>query len=469
MSSSISSAFYIGSNIVFVPEKHNLVIDGSNCHLEPLQSKLLLLLIRNRGKVLSTQDIADQIWQRSHVSSSLVRQVISQLRAHLQDQKRPYTVIKTIPKQGYLFDIDVTEKDQKTLPDENSKDEMLSRFDTPAVAKKKRNFRLGVSVVIIGFLGWIFWWQSNTIIIEQSSTETVPVVFYDIVLDKNTDYNIAKNTYNYIFYGLNSSKFISGYHFKQLRADSKKQLTNDSIELKSWIKETDNGYTINISLVNNRDPKLSTKIDKEFNTSNFFDNIGDLILELKTNITPVVAKYNVNNHRLTTVKDYEDWDAISEGISLFYQGNGQREFADIKIRLEEIINESRDNYLVYSLLSYISSVDYLKDGNDTEKKKALDFAYKAFDKNPRCDMANISLGLALILNNDTEKAFPYLYYAAESAPSPLSYYLLNIVEQKSHNERGAAYSYQSFIELNKQKSGQLFELMTSSQQIDTSK
>lgn len=79
---------------------HQLLIHDVAIHLEPLQSRLLVLLIEHRAQVISLEDIVQKVWQRSHVSDNLVRQVISALRGHLDDNARPYRIIKTIPKQA---------------------------------------------------------------------------------------------------------------------------------------------------------------------------------------------------------------------------------------------------------------------------------------------------------------------------------------------------------------------------------
>ena len=121
--------------ISFYPEKNQLVINDETIHLEPLQAKLLSYFIENRGRVVSTQQIATDVWQRTHVSDNLVRQVISLLRSQLQDKSRPYRIIQTIPKQGYLFDIEVTQPHAgETSVDDGS--QLATETLTPYYKKK---------------------------------------------------------------------------------------------------------------------------------------------------------------------------------------------------------------------------------------------------------------------------------------------------------------------------------------------
>ncbi|GLR04663.1 hypothetical protein GCM10007906_22510 [Vibrio hyugaensis] len=127
------------------------MIDGEEVHLEPLQARLLSYFIENRGKVLSTQQIADDVWQRTQVSDNLVRQVISLLRSQLQDKTRPYRIIQTIPKQGYLFDIEVTEPSITRTP--------ITEEAVPLTrTAKPKNKRMVLAVAAILTVGLIVAW-----------------------------------------------------------------------------------------------------------------------------------------------------------------------------------------------------------------------------------------------------------------------------------------------------------------------
>ncbi len=139
------------SPISFYPNKNQLMIDGEEVHLEPLQARLLSYFIENRGKVLSTQQIADDVWQRTQVSDNLVRQVISLLRSQLQDKTRPYRIIQTIPKQGYLFDIEVTEPSITRTP--------ITEEAVPLTrTAKPKNKRMVLAVAAILTVGLIVAW-----------------------------------------------------------------------------------------------------------------------------------------------------------------------------------------------------------------------------------------------------------------------------------------------------------------------
>lgn len=447
--------------ISFYPEKNQLMIDGEAIHLEPLQARLLSYFIENRGKVLSAQQIATDVWQRTQVSDNLVRQVISLLRSQLQDKSRPYRIIQTIPKQGYLFDIEVTKEYSSVIEE--------AVFPTTFAAKSK-NKSLIVAMTAVLTVGLIGAWaiqndgtSDDTTVIATHQSDMIPVYIHDITLDSTSDFEMAESVYNYLFYGLNSAKSLSGYHYSQLSNQSKQSIANHGIELKSWIKKTDDNYVLSVLVQNNHQPSQNQKIEKTFNQDTFFDAIGDVILEIKAIIAPMSSNYEVTSHRVTSISNYDDWKVISEGISLFYQGKGGPAFSDIAQQLNTIQQQGRDNYLVSALLSYSESLTYLHEHKQADRKQALYLAKQAFELNPRCDIANLTLGLALLINQHPNQAFPYLFYAAESTPSPISFYLLSVADKLADNPKGSQYNYQRYTEMKKESKGQLFDLIESSQ------
>ncbi|MEZ9699969.1 transcriptional regulator [Vibrio sp. 10N.261.46.E12] len=449
--------------ISFYPEKNQLVIDDEAIHLEPLQAKLLSYFIENRGRVVSTQQIAADVWQRTQVSDNLVRQVISLLRSQLQDKSRPYRIIQTIPKQGYLFDVEVTQPNVEATSVEDAS-QPATKTLIPYY-KKKIITLTATAVLAVGIIAtWA--WQTDvptndTAVISAHQSDVIPVYIHDMTLDSTNDYEMSESVYNYLFYGLNSAKNLSGYHFSQLSKQGKQSLANNGVELKGWLKQKGGDYVLSVLVQNNRQPNQSQKVEKRFSQDNFFDAIGDVILEIKAIIAPMSSEYGVASHRVTSIDNYDDWSVISEGISLFYQGKGGQPFDEIALQLDTIQQQGRDNYLVNALLSYSESLAYLQNHEQEGREHALQLAKQAFEMNPRCDIANLTLGLALLINQHANQAFPYLSYAAESTPSPISFYLLSVADKLSDNPKGSQYNYQRYTEVNREHNGQLFDLIES--------
>lgn len=468
MSSALRYKLGQSPEIIFTPSQNKLIVSDEVCHLEPLQSRMLEFFIKHQGIVVDTSDIASKVWERSQVSDNLVRQVISILRGQLKDQTRPYSVIKTIPKQGYLLDIEVSiiPPDPQSIQDtdiESHSNTNGKRTNQKAIKEPYRlNLLHSVMLFIIAILvGFAIYWSDANQVSNQglvNENQIIPVVFHDIVLDKSQDFTMARSVYEYIFFGLNSSKNIVGYRYSQLTEEAKKQIESEGVELKSWIKQTDSGYVFKMVLENHKNPDSNLQLEQTFTTQDFFSPIGDLILDIKVRVAPTEPDYNIASHRITSIQSYDDWEIIAKGISLFYQGKGFQELDGIEQELIALREQGRQYYLLDSLASYISSMRYLNQGKLKDKHLALNQANQAFEKNPRCNIANTTLGLALLLNDRSEQAYPHLFYAAENSPSPLSYYLLSVADQQSNNPQGAEYNYQRFSALNKSDAAQLFGL-----------
>ncbi len=95
-----SSVIYIFDSYRFRPDGR-LMRDGTTVRLPPTESKLLELLLRSRGHVLSHRTIEEEVWPRQTVGYSSLARCIYSLRKALGESRQNY--IQTVPKRGYRF------------------------------------------------------------------------------------------------------------------------------------------------------------------------------------------------------------------------------------------------------------------------------------------------------------------------------------------------------------------------------
>lgn len=119
--------FIIDQVIYFRPADGAIWHSGSENekrYLTPASSRLLVLLIERQGEVLSRNDIFLEVWERYglYSSNNTLNQYISLLRRTLADYGSNTTIIKTIPKTGFLLnkDIEIIKETEKTLPHEKN-------------------------------------------------------------------------------------------------------------------------------------------------------------------------------------------------------------------------------------------------------------------------------------------------------------------------------------------------------------
>jgi Tol biopolymer transport system component/DNA-binding winged helix-turn-helix (wHTH) protein len=86
--------------------------DGS---LVPLTSKalqILELLVRNHARVVSKEELLEQLWPDTAVGENTLTRHISTLRKALEERPAAHHYIVTVPGHGYQFVADVTELDE---------------------------------------------------------------------------------------------------------------------------------------------------------------------------------------------------------------------------------------------------------------------------------------------------------------------------------------------------------------------
>ena len=84
-------------------EKRKVSIDGAEVHLTPTEYKTLLLLITNRGKVLTHNYIIKQIWGYDGGDSKSIRVFMASLRRKLERDTAHPRFILTEVGVGYRF------------------------------------------------------------------------------------------------------------------------------------------------------------------------------------------------------------------------------------------------------------------------------------------------------------------------------------------------------------------------------
>jgi DNA-binding winged helix-turn-helix (wHTH) protein len=123
-----SSPYALGSVKVY-PESLNLVVDGTECRVEPKIMDLLAYFSARPGQVLAKGQILSDVWGGTHVVEEALQRAVSILRKTLGDDRENPVFIETISKKGYRFlvtpkplgepeadEINITEKNIKTSP-----------------------------------------------------------------------------------------------------------------------------------------------------------------------------------------------------------------------------------------------------------------------------------------------------------------------------------------------------------------
>ena len=93
--------------------------EGVRVPLEPQAFDVLVYLIKHRDRIVSKEELMDQIWGGRFVSEAAVTSRIKQARRAVGDDGQAQRVIKTLHGRGYHFVAPVTEGAVRRLLDED--------------------------------------------------------------------------------------------------------------------------------------------------------------------------------------------------------------------------------------------------------------------------------------------------------------------------------------------------------------
>ena len=98
---------YRFGNCVIDIERHEVLADGSSIEVEPQVFDLLVLLVRNPGRLISKDELVEVIWNGRSISDSAITSRINAARRTVGDDGFRQAIIATIPRRGIKFVADV--------------------------------------------------------------------------------------------------------------------------------------------------------------------------------------------------------------------------------------------------------------------------------------------------------------------------------------------------------------------------
>ena len=122
MNELVSRRYEFGS-FALDPGKRLLLREGEPVPLAPKVLEILQLLIENRGRVLTKDELLEQVWNDTMVEEGGLTRNVSILRKALGERPDEHHYIVTVPGRGYQFVADVHERRD---------DEKRSGVDEPA-------------------------------------------------------------------------------------------------------------------------------------------------------------------------------------------------------------------------------------------------------------------------------------------------------------------------------------------------
>lgn len=123
--------------------KYELRVDGQVRPLERQVYALITLLVENRERLVTTDELIEKVWDGRIVSDAAVASRIKSARQALGDDGKTQRCIRTLPRQGFRFVADVSVQRQATARAESA----------PAPARQSAPARPSIAVLPLRTLG----------------------------------------------------------------------------------------------------------------------------------------------------------------------------------------------------------------------------------------------------------------------------------------------------------------------------
>lgn len=120
--------------------------EGKSLELEPKAVRVLLYLIRHRGRVVTKDELIREVWTGTFVTDNALTRVIAQIRKQLGDSARSPRYIETSATTGYRFIAEVREEATG----------MPLRVQAESAGRSRHRVAIGLGVVALaGIAGWL--------------------------------------------------------------------------------------------------------------------------------------------------------------------------------------------------------------------------------------------------------------------------------------------------------------------------
>ena len=162
---------------------------GELVPLTPKAVGLLLFFVRNPGRVLTKEELLDEVWENSFVEESNLSQTIFVLRKTLGENTKEPRFILTVPNRGYQFIAPVSEissKDsileERFYADENSP----AREDSKPEIRNSKLPWLAAAVLLAAALG-VYWFYPTAKPVSVREIKTIAVLPFEDLSAEQTD------------------------------------------------------------------------------------------------------------------------------------------------------------------------------------------------------------------------------------------------------------------------------------------
>ena len=134
-----------------------LLKSGADVRLRPKSFQLLRLLVERHGQLVTKDELLDAVWGRTVVTDGAITQCLIDVRRAIGDESQ--RVIRTVPRRGYIFDVQVVESDG---PLRGQIESPGTAEATPRPSRTRWPRAAMVPAAIVALVAVAIWWNVRT-------------------------------------------------------------------------------------------------------------------------------------------------------------------------------------------------------------------------------------------------------------------------------------------------------------------
>lgn len=156
-------------------ENFRVLKAGVMISLTPRAFDVLVVLLRQPGRVVEKRELFDQVWGDIVVTDNALTKIIKEIRQTLDDDANAPRYIETVPKRGYRFIAEVEEKSNHQIPQFKTIAH-LPQITSPrfAVSRVAMAFSAAGLIAVLGLGGWLLF--------RQKPVDTTPSTIRSIAI-----------------------------------------------------------------------------------------------------------------------------------------------------------------------------------------------------------------------------------------------------------------------------------------------
>lgn len=402
---------YRFGSFVFDPEVGSLLDSRQPVALEPQVLRLLKYLVENRGRIVSKDELIDEIWEGRAITDAALNTRIRAVRRVLGDDRVQQKFLRTYPKRGFQF---VAETDCV-----ETGDEVGGPVKTPHAppVRRPRVWAAPAILVLVLIVAGAAWWTNESGVFEakppppaKPSIAVLP--FENLSGDPNQDYFADAFTEDLItdLSRIRDTFVIArrtSFTFKGKTVGVKEVAADLGVRyvLEGSIRRSGDHVRINAQLI---DGRTGSHV-----WSDRYDRVLTEAFSVQTDVTGQIAAVlkaelrEADSRRQIPTASLKAWDYALRGNVLLFNPRGAKDFQDAKALLDKSVQLDPSIASAWSGLAYVhyaASVRPIPDVSvPNSKNLSLEAAQKAVSFDPRNAEGHWIIGVGYARNGQPQQ------------------------------------------------------------------